>query len=52
MQVLFDSSTPYFNLVQVPVQNLLSQTLLKVMTPLKDGTRFVFILTKKKLSSF
>ena len=39
MQVLFDSSTPYFNLVQVLVQDLLLQSLLKVMTPLEDVRR-------------
>ena len=35
MQVLFDSSIPGFNLVQVVVQDLILQSLLKVTTPLK-----------------
>ena len=39
MQVLFDSSTCDFNLVQTPAQDLLFQSLLKVMTPLKDVRR-------------
>ena len=54
MQVLFDGSILGFNLVQVLVQNLLQQNLLKT-TPLKYDRKFYvnsFILKKKRLNPF
>ena len=54
MQVLFDGSILGFNLVQVLVQNLLQQNLLKT-TPLKYDRKFYvqFIYIKKeKIKSF
>ena len=51
MQVLFDSSTPVFNLVQVLVQDLLLQGLLKVTISLEDVRRcyvqYVYIKKEK-----